>query len=79
VHVNQTSCGIHPWGQSGGGGSGYIGYPNLLNTGLTGGSSRSAANTTDPDYVSGVGMGGQGSSSDLNIRTGGHGLIVVQW
>jgi hypothetical protein len=60
---------------SGGGGSGYINSGAGASGAFTMGSGRSAPQTSDPDYVSGVAMGGLG----LVTPAGGDGLVVITW
>ena len=54
----------------GGGGSGYVG--GVSSGTLLSGLGSSVANNTDPDYASGIGVGGNGAA-------GGHGRIVINW
>ena len=60
-------------GAGGGGGSGFC--HDVLDPGceLMSGIDGDAANDLDPDYIPGVGNGGQRG------RNGGHGLVVIEW
>ena len=55
----------------GGGGSGYINNASYAIT-MTG-TQRQCPMQNDPDYLSGVGIGGQ------DAQDGGHGLVVIRW
>lgn len=55
----------------GGGGSGYIKNASYAIT-MTG-TQRQCPMQNDPDYISGVGIGGQ------DAQKGGHGLVVIRW
>ncbi len=59
----------------GGGGSGFASGDQSI---LIPGSKRQAANQEDPDYQSGIGMGGI-SSGNIEYGTGGDGLIVIEY
>jgi len=69
-------------GRAGGGGSGYL-HPSRISGGVTttgnNGSGSTAAqppNTSDPDYIAGVGLGGAATGTGTN---GGDGYIVFEW
>lgn len=55
----------------GGGGSGYIGNASYAVT--MAGKQRQCPMQHDPDYIPGVGMGGQ------DAQNGGPGLVVIRW
>lgn len=55
----------------GAGGGGYYGGAGTLNGSTIAGSGTFLGNTTDPDYVSGVGVGG--------TTGGGNGLVVISY
>ncbi|MBZ9629062.1 T9SS type A sorting domain-containing protein [Psychroflexus sp. CAK1W] len=58
---------------SGGGGSGYISITSTIDGETIRGSVQTPPRTTDPDYVAGVGTGG-----NFNAVPGGNGLIVIE-
>lgn len=71
IPAEVTSITVKAWGAGGGGGSGFAtGTPVTL----TPGSGTTAPNTTDSDYVAGVGVGGMTATS-----SGGNGLVVISW
>jgi len=60
--------------QSGGGGSGFV-HASLATSGVTtAGNYADVANSTDPDYAPGVGIGGVN-----DFDPGGNGRIVIEW
>jgi hypothetical protein len=61
-----------------GGGGGGSGFVSGSQTSLIGGSDREAANQEDPDYQSGIGMGGI-SNDGSQYGSGGDGLVVIQY
>jgi hypothetical protein len=58
--------------RGGGGGSGYIDPTFTSNSQLLSGTNETPANTSDPDYVGGVGNGGTNGN-------GGNGYVVIYW
>jgi hypothetical protein len=60
-------------GGAGGGGSGYVG--GVTGGTTTAGSGADPANTSDPDYVSGTGGGGDPATDEA----GGNGLVVITY
>ncbi|MBZ9788460.1 T9SS type A sorting domain-containing protein, partial [Psychroflexus sp. CAK57W] len=58
---------------SGGGGSGYISITSTIDGQTIRGTIQTPPRTTDPDYVAGVGTGG-----DSGAGNGGNGLVVIE-
>jgi len=63
----------------GGGGSGYVSGPGVSNGILTAGVSTTPPNSSDPDYVSGVGAGSTGSGTGGQNTSGGNGLVTLAY
>jgi hypothetical protein len=61
-----------------GGGGGGSGFVSGSQTSLIGGAGRQAANQQDPDYQSGIGIGGI-SSDFTQLGGGGDGLVVIEY
>ncbi|MEL6591705.1 MAG: glycine-rich protein, partial [Bacteroidota bacterium] len=59
----------------GGGGSGYV-NPSATSSNMQTGSLQTPPNTTDSDYVAGVGLGGNAGSGG---GSGGNGLVVITY
>jgi hypothetical protein len=72
-----SSPGVYQAGAGGGGGSSFI-ETTAQSTSSLQASGAVAANTSDPDYVSGVGAGG-GSATSTAGTNGGDGRVVISW
>ncbi|MFM2339462.1 MAG: hypothetical protein RLZZ360_98 [Candidatus Parcubacteria bacterium] len=77
--ANASDFYTHNPGAGGGGGSSYTALTGVSATSTISGSGTQAANTADPDYSAGVGVGAAAVTSITNGSSGGNGKVVVTW